>query len=306
MKKLHKKNILVKHNKGRFVMDDTDKKVRDFIKECVGTMIGAAVMAFSTSFFLLPNELSSGGFSGIATIVYYLFHIPMGKTILILNIPLFVIAFFKIGKVFFVKSLVGTVSLSLFIDFFDRFEPLTNDNILACVYGGVLTGIGTAIILKFHSSTGGSDLVTNLVKSYKPTARMGKIITWIDFAVVTLNVIFLKKVEIGLYSAITIYLMGIMIDIVFEGIYFTKLLIIISDKSEEISKAIQTKVRRGVTGLYGKGMYMNTNKLILMCAVGRRDVVHVKQLVKKLDKNAFIIITNSREVLGVGFKEKTI
>ena len=287
-------------------MDDTYKKVRDFIKECVGTMIGAAVMAFSTSFFLLPNELSSGGFSGIATIVYYLFHIPMGRTILILNIPLFVIALFKIGKVFFAKSLVGTVSLSLFIDFFDRFEPLTNDNILACVYGGVLTGIGTAIILKFHSSTGGSDLVTNLVKSYKPTARMGRIITWIDFAVVTLNVIFLQKVEIGLYSAITIYLMGIMIDIVFEGIYFTKLLIIISDKSEEISKAIQTKVRRGVTGLYGKGMYMNTDKLILMCAVGRRDVVHVKQLVKKLDKNAFIIITNSREVLGVGFKEKTI
>ena len=287
-------------------MDDAEKKFRDFIKECVGTMIGAAVMAFSTSFFLLPNELSSGGFSGIATIVYYLFHIPMGRTILILNIPLFVIALFKLGKFFFIKSLIGTVSLSLFIDFFDRFEPLTNDNILACVYGGVLTGIGTAIILKFHSSTGGSDLVTNLVKSYRPTARMGKIITWIDFAVVTLNVIFLQKVEIGLYSAITIYLMGIMIDIVFEGLYFTKLLIIISDKSEEISKAIQTKVRRGVTGLYGKGMYMNTDKLILMCAVGRRDVVHVKQLVKKIDKNAFIIVTNSREVLGVGFKEKTI
>ena len=287
-------------------MYDADKKIKDFIKECVGTMIGAAVMAFSTSFFLLPNELSSGGFSGIATIVYYLFHIPMGRTILILNIPLFVIALFKIGKVFFVKSLVGTVSLSLFIDFFDKFEPLTNDNILACVYGGVLTGIGTAIILKFHSSTGGSDLVTNLVKSYNPAARMGKIITWIDFVVVTLNVIFLKKVEIGLYSAITIYLMGIMIDIIFEGIYFTKLLIIISDKSEEISKAIQTKIRRGVTGLYGKGMYMNTDKLILMCAVGRRDVVHVKQLVKKIDKNAFIIITNSREVLGVGFKEKAI
>lgn len=226
----------------------------------------------------------------------------MGTTILVLNIPLFILSLYRIGKKFFVKSLIGTVTLSIFIDFFDKFEPLTNDKILACVYGGILTGIGTAIILKFHSSTGGSDLVTNLVKSYNPKARMGKIITSMDFIIVALNVVFLKKIEIGLYSAIAIYLMGLMIDIVFEGIYFTKLLVIISDKSEEISKQIQMEIRRGVTGLYGKGMYKNNEKLVLICAVGRRDVASVKQLVKKIDKNAFIIITNSREVLGVGFK----
>lgn len=279
-----------------------NKDIINFVKECFGTVIGATVMAFATAFFLLPNELSSGGFSGVATIIYYLFSIPMGTTILVLNIPLFILSLYKIGKKFFVKSLIGTVTLSIFIDFFDRFEPLTNDKILACVYGGILTGIGTAIILKFHSSTGGSDLVTNLVKSYNPKARMGKIITSMDFIIVALNVIFLKKIEIGLYSAIAIYLMGIMIDIVFEGIYFTKLLVIISDKSEEISKQIQIEIRRGVTGLYGKGMYKSNEKLVLICAVGRRDVASVKQLVKKIDKNAFIIITNSREVLGVGFK----
>ena len=278
------------------------KDIINFVKECLGTIIGAIVMAFATAFFLLPNELSSGGFSGVATIIYYLFNIPMGTTILVLNIPLFILSLYRIGKKFFVKSLIGTVTLSIFIDFFDKFEPLTNDKILACVYGGILTGIGTAIILKFHSSTGGSDLVTNLVKSYNPKARMGKIITSMDFIIVALNVVFLKKIEIGLYSAIAIYLMGLMIDIVFEGIYFTKLLVIISDKSEEISKQIQTEIRRGVTGLYGKGMYKNNEKLVLICAVGRRDVASVKQLVKKIDKNAFIIITNSREVLGVGFK----
>lgn len=279
-----------------------NKDVINFVKECLGTIIGATVMAFATAFFLLPNELSSGGFSGVATIIYYLFNIPMGTTILVLNIPLFILSLYRIGKKFFVKSLIGTVTLSIFIDFFDKFEPLTNDKILACVYGGILTGIGTAIILKFHSSTGGSDLVTNLVKSYNPKARMGKIITSMDFIIVALNVVFLKKIEIGLYSAIAIYLMGLMIDIVFEGIYFTKLLVIISDKSEEISKQIQMEIRRGVTGLYGKGMYKNNEKLVLICAVGRRDVASVKQLVKKIDKNAFIIITNSREVLGVGFK----
>lgn len=273
-----------------------------FIKECLGTIIGSSVMAFATAFFLLPNELSSGGFSGIATIIYYLFNIPMGTTILLLNIPLFIFSLYKIGKKFFTKSLLGTVTLSIFIDWFDKFKPFTNDKILACVYGGILTGIGTAIILKCHSSTGGSDLVTNLVKSYNPKARMGKIITSMDFIIVALNVIFLKKIEIGLYSAITIYLMGIMIDIIFEGIYFTKLLVIISDKNEEISQQIQIGIKRGVTGLYGKGMYKKDNKLVLICAVGRRDISNVKQLVKSIDKNAFIIITNSREVLGIGFK----
>lgn len=115
--------------------------------------------------------------------------------------------------------------------------------------------------------------------------------------------IFLKEIEIGLYSAIAIYLMGKVIDILFEGIYFTKLLLIVSNKSEEISKEIKEKVERGVTGLYGKGMYANENKLILMCAATRRDISKIKQVARRIDKNCFIIITNSREVVGLGFKE---
>lgn len=279
------------------------KIILKFIRESIGTIVGACILAVSTSFFLLPNELSAGGFSGIATIAYYIFKIPMGRTILVLNIPLFLFSLYKIGKMFFIKSLIGTVSLSIFIDIFDKYPPLTNDKILACLYGGVLTGIGTAIILKYHSSTGGSDLVTSLVKEYRPVSQMGSVITTMDFIIVALNVIFLRKIEIGLYSAITIYLMGKLIDIVFEGVYFTKLLIIISNKSDEISKGIQQEIRRGVTGLYGKGMYKNEEKMILICAVGRNDVGEVKQLVKEIDRKAFIIITNSREVVGRGFKD---
>ena len=279
------------------------KIILKFIRESIGTIVGACILAVSTSFFLLPNELSAGGFSGIATIAYYIFKIPMGRTILVLNIPLFLFSLYKIGKMFFIKSLIGTVSLSIFIDIFDKYPPLTNDKILACLYGGVLTGIGTAIILKYHSSTGGSDLITSLVKEYRPVSQMGSVITTMDFIIVALNVIFLRKIEIGLYSAITIYLMGKLIDIVFEGVYFTKLLIIISNKSDEISKGIQQEIRRGVTGLYGKGMYKNEEKMILICAVGRNDVGEVKQLVKEIDRKAFIIITNSREVVGRGFKD---
>lgn len=275
---------------------------KQFLFEVIGTIIGAFIMAFAVSFFLLPNELSSGGFSGIATILYFKLKVPMGITIASLNIPLFLMAGYKIGKKFFTKSIIGTISLSIFIDILDRFEPLTNDKMLAAIYGGILTGIGTAVILKSHSSTGGSDLLTNIIKRFNSKIEMGRVITIIDAVIVFSNVIFLQKIEIGLYSAITIYLMGLMIDVVFEGIFFSKLIFIISDKNELIAKEIQTKISRGITGLNGKGMYKNKEKLILMCAVGRRDIANIKKLIRKIDKDAFVVVTNSREVLGAGFK----
>lgn len=273
------------------------------IIEILGTVFGALIMALGVSLFLLPNQLSSGGVSGIATIFYYLLKIPMGTTILILNIPLFLIAIYKLGKSFFIKSIIGTISLSVFIDILDKIEPLTNDRFLACIYGGILLGIGTALILKVSSSTGGSDLVSNIAKEYKPTIRTGNIITIIDIIIVALNVIFFKEIEIGLYSAIAIYIMGKIIDILFEGIYFTKLLLIVSEKNEEIAEEISEKIQRGVTGLYGKGMYTNEEKLILMCAASRGDTAKIKIIARKIDRNSFIIITNSREVVGLGFKK---
>ena len=277
--------------------------LKKFVIDILETLLGSFIMAIAVSLFLLPNELSSGGFSGIATIVYYIFKVPMGTTILALNIPLFLLATVKIGRRFLEKSIVGTISLSIFIDILDRFEPLTNDKILACVYGGILTGLGTALILRAHSSTGGSDLASLVIKEYKPMFRTGNLIIMIDFIIVVLNVIFLKKIEIGLYSAIAIYLMGKVIDVVFEGIYFTKLIFIISDKSYEIAEFIEKKVKRGVTGIYGKGMYTDNKKLVLMCAIGRNDLAEIKNEIKKIDSRAFLIITNAREVLGVGFKE---
>ena len=277
-------------------------EIKQFILEVFGTIFGSFVMAISVSFFLLPNELSSGGFSGIATIFYYRLKIPMGITIASLNIPLFLMAGYKLGKRFFLKSLIGTISLSVFIDLLDKYKVVTNDKMLAAIYGGLLTGIGTAIILKSRSSTGGSDLVTYIINKYNNKIELGHVITIIDAIIVILNVMFLKKIEVGLYSAITIYLMGLMIDVVFEGIFFSKLLFIISNKNQIISNEIQTKINRGITGIYGKGMYENKNKLILMCAVDRRDIANIKKLILSIDKDAFVVVTNSREVLGYGFK----
>lgn len=132
---------------------------------------------------------------------------------------------------------------------------------------------------------------------------MSNVIIIIDTVIVALNVIFFKELEIGLYSAIAIYLMGKIIDIVFEGIYFTKLLVIISDKNEEIAKEIGEKISKGTTGLYGKGMYTNKEKLVLICAASRGDVARVKQVAREIDSNSFIIIANAREVVGLGFKK---
>ncbi len=276
--------------------------IKKIIIEIGGTIIGAFVMAIGISLFLLPNQLSTGGVSGIAVVTYYLFHIPMGTMMLLINVPLFLLSMYKMGKSFFVKSILGTVSLSIFIDILDKIEPLTQDRVLASVYGGIMLGLGTAILLKVESSTGGSDLISYMAKKYNPTIRTSNVIAIIDIIIVTVNMIFFKEIEIGLYSAIAIYLMGKIIDIVFEGVYFTKLILIVSDKSEEISKEIEEKLQRGSTGLYGKGMYTNQEKLVLMCAASRGDVAKIKIIARKIDPRSFIIITNSREVVGLGFK----
>lgn len=162
---------------------------------------------------------------------------------------------------------------------------------------------GTAILLKVNSSTGGTDLTSYIVREYKPTISLSRSIFIIDTIIVTLNVIFLREIEIGLYSAIAIYVMGKMIDILFEGIYFTKLLLIISDKNEEIAREIGDKIKRGTTGLFGKGMYTNEDKLVLMCAASRGDISKIKMIARKIDPDSFIVITNSREVVGLGFKK---
>lgn len=284
-------------------MQINKKQLKTISIEIIETIVGACLMAVATSLFLLPNQLSSGGFAGIATIFYYFLKIPMGATILAFNAPLFLFSGYKLGKTFLAKSMIGTLTYSIFIDIFDKITPLTQDRFLACIYGGIIIGLGTAIILKANSSTGGSDLVSMLVKKYKPEIRMSNVIIIIDTVIVGLNVLFFKEIEIGLYSALAIYLMGKMIDIIFEGIYFTKLVIIISDRSQEIAEEIGEKVRKGTTGLYGKGMYTNENKVVLMCAASRGDVAKVKQTAKKIDSKSFIIIANAREVVGLGFKK---
>ena len=221
--------------------------IKKYIIEFINICMGCFIMAVSTSFFLLPNQLSTGGFAGIATVVYYIFKIPLGTTMLILNIPLLILGFFRVGKEFLIKSIAGTLLLSIFIDILDKYQPFTKDRLLACIYGGILMGLGTAIILRVMGSTGGTDLLSYIVKSYKKHFQTSSLIMIIDIIIVAINVIAFKEVEVGLYSAIAIYLMGKMIDIIFEGVIFTKMMFIISPKYKEIANKISKKVNRGST-----------------------------------------------------------
>lgn len=166
---------------------------------------------------------------------------------MILNAPIFIISLLKLGKDFFLRAIIGTISFSLFVDWFDKFNPITNDGFLACIYGGILVGLGSAIILKSSASTGGTELVSNILKKYFPHLKIGYSNMVMDTIIITANMIVFKQVEIGLYSAIAIFLYSKMIDLVFEGVNFTKLLIIISKESNEISKRIGEEVNRGAT-----------------------------------------------------------
>ena len=276
--------------------------IKKIVVEGLYIIVGCALMAMGTSLFLLPNQLSSGGFAGISTIIYYLFGLPLGTTMLILNIPLFIMAIIRVGKEVAIKGILGTIILSAFIDIFERFNPLTQDGFLACIYGGILVGLGTAIVLKANASTGGTDLLSYIIRSFKPNYRAGNLIVIVDTAIVLLNVIFFREVEIGLYSAIAIYLNGKMIDIVFEGIYFTKTMFIVSNHYKEIAQEIGEKLDRGSTAVYAKGMYTKEKRMMLWCVASRGEVAKIKQIAQEIDPRAFIVISSAREAWGKGFK----
>lgn len=273
-----------------------------FLKEIILIFLGTLFAGMGMGSFLLPNKLSSGGFAGIATIFYYFFNWNVGITVIILNIPFFLLAYIKMGKKFLFRTISGTVLLSFFIDVFEYLPLLTHDRLLASIYGGVLIGIGTGIIFKAHTSTGGTDLIVQILRSYKVKISNSNLLVFIDICVVVLNVICFREFEVGLYSTIAIFIDGLMIDIIFEGINFSKLVFIVSDRNTEILNMIHNDLNSGATEIYGKGSYSDEKKIVIMSAMPRRDITILRERVYEIDKDAFLIVANAREVYGLGFK----
>lgn len=264
--------------------------------------IGSIVVALALDIFLVPNRIAAGGVSGLATIIYHLLRVPVGVTMLGINIPLFFLSFRELGKRVFVRSIYGALTTAVFIELLSNYVPvMTGDVLLASIYGGILSGLGIGIILRAGGTSGGTDLVARLLHKHFPVT-VGQGLLGADFVVISLAAIFFNA-ELALYALLTLLITSKMIDLVQEGISFAKAAFIISDHSEEISRGVIKVLGRGVTALQGKGMFTGGERPVLMCVVGKTEESRLKELVYDIDQKAFVFITDAHEVLGEGFKD---
>ena len=252
--------------------------------------------------FLVPNKIAAGGVTGLATVIYYLSGMPVGTTMLLLNIPLFLLGIKIIGRSFGIKTLFATVALSLAIDILAPFlSSLTDDLLLASIFGGLLVGLGLGLVLKQDASTGGTDLGAKIIHKLISYISVGQLLLVIDAVIVLTAALVFQNYELGLYATITLFITSKVIDTVIVGVNYTKAVHIISDFSEEISNKLVYEMNHGMTRLDGKGMYSGKEKNVLLCIIRRRDLPHLKSVVSEIDINAFIFVTDVREVLGEGF-----
>ncbi|MGB9661755.1 MAG: YitT family protein [Moorellaceae bacterium] len=276
--------------------------LREEIRSYLGITAGCALTGLGLVLFLVPNKIAAGGVSGLATVLHHVLGVPVGITMLVLNIPLFIAGFRFLGLQFGLKTLYGTIVLSFFTDALSLVaHPLTSEPLLASIYGGLLTGVGLGVVFRFGGSTGGTDLAALIFRRFLPlTAGAGLLV--IDALVITLaGLIF--NMELALYALLALFLASRAIDAVQEGGGFAKAALIISDHSEEIARRVLTELDRGATGIQGRGLYTNRERELLLVVVQRAEVSRLKNLVASIDPQAFVIVSNVHEVLGEGFRE---
>lgn len=276
-------------------------KLRSNITSYLGIALGSVIMAFSIILFIKSNNIVPGGVMGIANIINYTTGFPVGLTTLCFSIPIFLIGVFTLGKEVGIKTIYCNVIYSIVVDILDNtMTTLTGDLFLATIFGGALMGTGVAVILGFGATFGGTDLIGRIVHRYVPTIPTQWIMFGFDFLVILVGAIVFGP-ELALFSIVTIFVSTKLVDVIQEGVNYGKAFFIISEKSEEIAEAIMNDIYRGVTSIYGKGMYTKQDKDILYCIVARRQVVYVKNKILGIDPKAFITIGDVREVVGKGF-----
>lgn len=270
------------------------------LREYVYVLIGSAIVALSFNLFLLPNNIDSGGVSGISTITKAMFAWEPAYVQWAFNIPLFILGVLLLGKSFGVKTLVGTVFLPFVVYLSRGLEPWTNEPLLAALYGGIGIGLGIGIVFRGKASTGGTDLAAQIINKFTGIS-LGKCVALIDgIIVITASIVF--SIEQGLYALIALFVTSKTIDLVQVGFGSSKMTLIITDKQEEVREGILNKIDRGVTRLTAHGGYTDSERPILMCVVDQSQFIKLKQLVKSIDETAFVVVTDASEVLGRGFK----
>ena len=272
----------------------------------VGTVLGSAAYGVCFAFFLNPNNLNAGGISGLAQIIYKLTGFgSVGLLTVVINLPLFALAGIKIGKKFFFGSLVGMGTISLMIDFLSVFEMPQFDPLLSVIYSGVISGIGLGFMYVNGTSTGGSDIIVRLVKLKARNVPIGRIAMTFDMIVVILTGIVNQNVENALYTGISVFLTGKMIDAVVYGFDYSKVALIVTKEYEKVAREIGQKLNRGATFLHSQGAYTLTEGKVVLVVVKRQQITDLKQLVVEIDPNAFIIVQEAHQVLGEGFARHT-
>lgn len=270
-----------------------------------GILVGVTITALSLVWLQIPNKIAAGGVGGLAVITYHLWGWPVALTMILINIPLFLACFLTLGPRFGAKTLFGAVFISIMIEFWDsviNITPLTEDPLLASLYGGVIAGVGMGIAFRFRGNTGGTDLAAQLLNRVSGIS-VGHSLLVFDSAVIALAGIVFNSTELALYAIITMFVTGKILDAVLEGLDYAKAAFIISKHSVEIGERILTDLQRGATGLLGKGLYSTAHKEVILCVISRAEEIKLKEIVREIDPRAFVIITDVHEVLGEGFKE---
>lgn len=281
---------------------------RSLFRSYLPIMIGTAIYAFGLHYFIIPNLLMEGGITGIALLLNYSLSLPPSITTLVLNIPLFILGWHVFGKSTMASTILGTVSLSLFLWLMElaiEFQWLTpfytqDDYLLVALYAGVTLGTGLGIVFRYGGTTGGSDIIARIVQK-KWGWSMGQFILVMDVVVIASSLFYIPKEKV-LYTLVTVFIASRMIDFIQEGAYAAKAFTIITDHSEAVAASISREMDRGVTLFPAKGAYSEESKQVIFCVVYRHEMRRMKALVRDIDPRAFLVISDVHDVLGEGFR----
>ncbi len=278
------------------------------VVEICKAVLGGVIFALSVAWIAAPVGLVTGGVSGVGIVLKELFEIPIFLTGLILNIPLFVVCIVQRGWQFIVKSLIAFVSLTLALSAFEGANsPLDfeNDLLMSTVLYGIVSGVGLGLVLQSGATSGGTDMLAAIIKYKKPDVAISELLLTIDVAVIAFGA-FVFGLRYSLYAIIAVFISVRVIDIMLSGFGIKKSVFIISDKGNEISSLISSRLKRGVTGISSVGMYTNEKRRMLLTVVSSRELNEVRLIVGECDENAFVTIWDTKQVLGKGFNDINI
>ena len=281
------------------------KKTRRVLWDMLVIVAGSCVFAVSVNVFFEPFHIVPGGVTGAAMIVSkYAPALPIGTWALIINIPLFLLAWKFLGHRFLLMTFLGTVASSLAINML-VFIPVPRDldPLLAGLTGGVLSGVGLGLVFTRGATTGGSDIAARLLKAAFPHVQIGRLILLIDGLVVAASAFAYGSLQAALYAAVSLYVSSLTVDALVYGGHTARVAYIISEQTQDVVAALSVGLGRGATLLHGEGSYARTPRQVILCAVKRQQIAILKQLVKAVDPAAFIILTEASEVLGEGFAD---